>query len=103
MQRNMISAEIEATPNQASKAAIALQRLGFRVLHIGTTISVEGPQSLWETTFNVSFEARRKAIIEGVGGGEVVYQKAITENMRIPPELRDHIKEVMFVEPPEFY
>ncbi len=101
MQENIISAEIEPLPNQANHAALALQRLGFRILHIGPTISVQGPRSLWESTFNVSFEPKKKTVVAEVVGGEVTYPKALTENMRIPPELQNLVTEVMFVEPPE--
>ncbi len=103
MQESVISAEIKPFPNRANQAALVLQRLGLRILHIGPTISVQGPQSLWGTTFNVSFESRKKAGAAGVAGGEVSYQKALTEHMRIPPELQHLVEEVMFVEPPEFF
>lgn len=103
MQERIISAEITPPPNQANQAALAMQRLGFRILHIGPTISVQGPQLLWESTFNVSFEPHQKTIIAEVEGGVVTYQKALTESMRLPPELQTLIEEVVFVEPPEFY
>ena len=38
-----------------------------------------------------------------VEGGEVTYRKALTENMRIPPELQQFISGVLFTESPEFY
>ena len=103
MQDNIISAEIEPSPNNARQAASMLQRLGFRILHIGTTISVEGPESLWSTVFGVSFATRTKTTIAEVAGGEITYRKALTENPKIPPDLQPFILEVMFVEPPEFY
>jgi len=103
MRENIISAEIEPLPNQANQAALALQRLGFRVLHIGPTISVQGSQSLWVSTFNVSFEMQEKTALAEVEGGEVTYQKALVEDMRVPTELQSLIAGVMFVEPPEFY
>lgn len=103
MQEDTISAEIEPLPNQANQAALALQRLGFRILHIGPTISVQGPQSLWVSTFNVSFEPQRKTTMAEVEEGEITYQKASVEDMRVPTELQSLIADVMFVEPPEFY
>jgi hypothetical protein len=95
-----ISAEVEPVENQAQRAALALQELGFRVLHIGITISVRGPQVLWESLFNVSFEPERKRVLEEVEGGEVPYQKALVEHMRLPPELEGLVVDVMFAEPP---
>ena len=103
LKKNIISAEIEPIPGHANQAALALQKRGFRILHIGSTISVEGSEALWESIFNVLFETRKKTVLSDVKGGEVTYRKAITENMKIPFELQQVIKEVMFMEPPEFY
>jgi hypothetical protein len=36
-------------------------------------------------------------------GSEVSYQKALTDNLRVPESLQGLIAEVMFVEPPEFH
>ena len=103
MEENIISAEIEPLPKQANHAALAMQRLGFKILHIGPTISVQGPKSLWVSTFNVSFETGEKTVLAEVEGGEVTYQKALVEDMRVPTELRNLIAEVIFMEPPQFY
>jgi len=103
MQENIISAEIEPLPNQANRAALALQRLGFRILHIGPTISVQGPQSLWVSTFNVSFKLKKETAVAEEEEGEVTYKKAWVADIRVPTELQNLIAEVMFVEPPEFY
>ena len=103
MPENMIAAEIEPAPNRANQAALALQHLGFRILHIGPTISVQGPESLWVSTFNVSFVPRKKTTVAGIEGSEVTYQKALVEGMQTPAELQPLIAEVMFAEPPEFY
>lgn len=100
---SMISAEIEPVPNRATQAALALQRLGFRILHIGATISVEGAPALWTSTFSVTFEQRQKRLVGAIEGGGVTYQKALTEELRVPAELQDLIVAVAFVEPPEFY
>jgi len=102
MQENVIAAEVTPLPNQAQQAALAMQRLGFRILHIGPTISVQGPQVLWESTFNVTFEPRQKIIIAEVDEGTVTYQQAMTD-VHIPPELQTLMEDVVFVEPPEFY
>jgi hypothetical protein len=99
----VISAEVEPLPSKADAAALALQRLGFRVLNIGLTISVEGPKRLWESGFNVSFKRRKKTIIRGVKGGKAVYYEAQTDSLHIPEELRTLIGAVMFLEPPEFH
>lgn len=103
MRENIISAEVQPSLNHATQAALALQRLGFRILHIGPTISVQGSEALWTSVFNVSFETRKKTALPRVEGSEVTYRKALTENLKIPTELQPLISGVMFVEPPEFY
>jgi hypothetical protein len=98
-----ISAEVRPAPDQARRAALALQQLGFRILHIGATVSVEGPKSLWESTFNVSFEEHKKKTIAGVEESGVTFHRALVDDMRVPSELGELIAEVAFAEPPEFY
>jgi hypothetical protein len=100
---DLVSAEVFPVPNRATDAARALEQLGLRVLHIGPTISVRGPASIWTSTFNVSFERRTKPRMRDVEGGEVAYLAAQTEQMRVPAELHDVVREVTFVEPPEFF
>ncbi|MCM1982452.1 hypothetical protein [Lyngbya confervoides] len=102
MPQNLISAEVEPLPNQTNQAALALQRLGFRILHIGPSISVQAPRSLWESTFNVSFEQQKKTVMPEIGR-EVTYLRAITDRLVIPEGLKSLISAVMFAEPPEFY
>jgi hypothetical protein len=102
MAKRLISAEIEPRANQAHQAALALQRLGFRVLHVGPTISVQGPPSLWKSTFHVSFEPAKKTVV-AESGTEVTYQRAVADTLHIPPSLNHLVGQVMFVEPPEYY
>ena len=102
MPQNLISAEIEPLPNQTNQAALMLQRLGFKILHIGPTISVQAPRSLWESTLNVSFTEENKTVMAEIESEET-YFRAVTDNLVIPEELESLISEVMFVEPPEFF
>lgn len=102
MPQDLVSAEIAPVPNQANQAALALQRLGFRILHIGPTISVQAPRSLWESTFNVSFQAERKTTLAETDS-EVTYLRADTADLVIPEALGGVVAEVIFVEPPEFF
>lgn len=102
MPQNLISAEIKPLPSQGKKAALKLQNLGFKVLHIGKTISVQAPRSLWESTFNVSFKEEKKTVMAETKSEET-YLKAITDKLTIPEGLENVISEVMFVEPPEFF
>jgi|SRR5215813_2303680 len=96
----MISAEVEPVAGQAHQAALALQRLGFRVLHIGPTISVQGPESLWQSTFHVSFTPVKKSMGRETQT-EVTYYKPSDEEVQIPASVRDLVAQVLFVEPPE--
>jgi len=100
---NVVLAEVEPLPDEANRAALALQQLGFRIMHIGPTISVQGPKSLWESLFNVSFEPRTNTSVAEIKGSEVDYEKALVTDMRVPRELQDLVSEVTFMEPPEFY
>jgi hypothetical protein len=98
-----ISAEVEPRPGMAQAAAKALQDRGFRILHIGGTISVEAPQSLWEETFNVFFETHTKRRMAEVPESEITYQKAVIEAMHIPETLQELVAAVLFAEPPELF
>ena len=99
----IISAEILPLPKQANQAALALQNLGFRILHIGQTISVEAPANVWQSTFNIEFIVQTKNVMPELEISDITYPEAVTVNMIIPPQLQDLIAEVMFVEPPELY
>lgn len=99
---DFVAAEIEPVPGRAQAAARALQRLGFRVLHIGATISVEGPTRLWTATFNVSFEPRQATTVSELGPDSMTtYQQAGAAI--VPPQLDGLVHEVAFVRPPEFF
>ncbi len=98
----VIAGEIEPVPGRAQAAARALQRLGFRVLRAGSTISVDGPKRLWSETFDVSFEPRQATTISELGpDGDVTYEHAAA--VRIPPQLESLVRDVAFVRPPEFF
>lgn len=81
-----VSAEVTPRAGQARRAATALQELGFRVLHIGSTISVDAPESSWTRVFGVSFRA-------GVPAGDVA----------VPETLRDLVIDVWVVPPPDLH
>jgi hypothetical protein len=101
MPAKLISAEVTPLPNKATQAAQALQRLGFRILHIGPTISVQGSRSLWKSTFHVSFKSHKKTTL-AEAEVKTTYPKAQFEVTQIPSELKTLISDIAFVEPPEF-
>ena len=98
----MISAEIKPKPNQANKAARALQEKGFQILHISKSISVQAPQNLWEATFQISFSKKTK-IISNEASASDSFQEANKESMKIPVELEYLVEDLHFIEPPEFF
>ena len=102
MTGKVVSGEIEPHPNQAARAAKALQQLGFRILHIGPTISVQGPQRLWESTFSVRFEVKRKRT-SAETGAEATYPQPQPDPVPVPAELQGLIRSVAIVEPPEWF
>ena len=103
MSEEPISAEVSFVPGQSRLAAQSLQRLGFRVLHIGPTISVQGPQELWRRVFNVDFVGAIRERRPGVPGTEMTYSRAILTDFRIPTDLEGFLTDVAFQEPPEFF
>lgn len=77
-----VPAEVWPLPGQLQTAAAALQRLGFRALHLGTTISVDAPAAVWRQVFGDS---------------------ARTGQVSIPATLQGLVNDVSFVEPPDLH
>jgi hypothetical protein len=88
---------------QANDAAKRLQDMGFRILHIGGSISVEAPAPLWERTFGVTFRQRTTRRLPAVAGSAVTYQEPVSQSVTVPAELRDVVTGVAFARPPEFF
>jgi hypothetical protein len=102
MVQDRIAAEVTPAPGKGQEAARALQRLGFRVLHIGPTISVEGSSALWTSHFGVTFQAEHTRT-SALTGEETAYQQAKDDGTRIPADMQSLIKDVSFVRPPELF
>jgi hypothetical protein len=77
-----IPAEVWPQPGQLRAAAAALQRLGFRVLRLGTTISVDAPATVWRQVFGDSVR---------------------TGQVSIPATLQGLVRDVSLVEPPDLH
>ncbi|AKG24865.1 hypothetical protein [Calothrix sp. 336/3] len=101
MVQHLIPAEIRPLPNQSKQAALLLQRLGFQILHISQTISIQAPRQLWESTFHICFQQQQKTTITEIEN-EVTYLTADTNRLILPEELQGLIAEVTFLEPSEF-
>lgn len=46
-----LQVEVVAVPHRATAAALSLQRLGFRIVHLGASVQVEGTRDLFLRTF----------------------------------------------------
>lgn len=98
-----IAAEVvPSDPQRAGQAATALQRKGFRVLHVGGSISVTGPRERWASVFGVSFVTRTKTV-QAQLGREASYLRAEPTSVQVPADLTDLVADVAFAEPPELH
>lgn len=104
MPHNMIGAEVVPLSGKSNEAAAMLQKLGFKVLHIGnTSVSVQGQKSLWKKHFSVSFESKSKQQHSFSPQGKVTYPVPKQDSVTIPADLKELITSVAFVVPPEFF
>ncbi len=103
MTRSQIAAEVTPLPGKANEAARALQRLGFRVLHVGITISIEAGEDLWGSCFHIAFAERTKRVLPDIKESTVAFRAPTTEIQEIPEPLRGLVEDVAIVEPPELY
>jgi hypothetical protein len=99
-----ISAEIIPVKDRAQLAAKALQQIGFRILHVGTSISVQASDQVWKDTFHVSFVEKVRQRVPGSPGSSFKYAVPDRKSsIRTPALLRDLVAEVLFIEPPELF
>lgn len=102
MAEEHVAAEVVPAQGHAERAAEALQARGFRVLHVGRSLSVAAPRSRWEEVFGVSFAPHTKTVQKAIGR-ERTYLRADAASVRVPDELADLITDVAFMEPPELH
>lgn len=103
MEEAVISAEIETKPGQHRKAAAALDKLGFKILYLGPTLSVEGSRLLFESTFQVSIEEMKRPS-RPPRSGDLRPESAVSGiTLRVPEKLAAYIEAVHIQEPPEFF
>ncbi|MHA2233562.1 MAG: hypothetical protein ACXAB4_13855 [Candidatus Hodarchaeales archaeon] len=99
----MISAEVIPIAKKSTEAAIALQRLGFRVLSIGESITISGEQKLFEQVFKVNLiKQARDALPNLPKSAETAFHMPETPPI-IPDEFKSLIRDILFPEPPEYY
>ena len=98
-----IAAEVvPVDPQRAGQVAKALQRKGFRVLHVGGSVSVSGARDRWESVFGVSFVPHTKTVQPELGRQDT-YLRADPASVQVPAELDGLVADVAFAEPPELH
>lgn len=103
MAEERIAAEVvPARGTEAERTARALAARGFRVLHVGRSVSVDAPRSRWEETFGVSFSPRT-ATVHKATGLERTYLRPDSSAVRVPADLADLVADVAFAQPPELH
>jgi len=100
---SMLTAEVIPIAKKSTEAAMALQRVGFKILSIGQSITITGEQRLFEQFFKTKLIKLSKNVLPGLE------KPAETEFFRpetplvIPSGFRSLIKDVVFAEPPEYF
>jgi hypothetical protein len=80
-------------PGAATAAAAELQRIGFRIRHIGTySVSGEGPRALWEEAFDTRLR-REGAVLSHAPG----------QPFRLPDRLQPLVERAYPQRPPVFF
>jgi subtilisin family serine protease len=98
--------DFKPPPGQAERAAIILQKLGFKVRHIGMfSISGEGPRQLWEKVFGTKIDKGAQPLSEAHPDlGDVAYWSHLPNTpFTIPPELSGLVERAYPQRPPTFF
>lgn len=93
-------------PGGGNRAAESLQKMGFKIRHIGTfSISGEGPRRLWERVFKTKVEERSRLISETHPElGKMTYWTHIPETpFEVPSELAGLVERAYPQQPPIFF
>ena len=98
----MIAAEIQPADGKAETVARELQRRGFRVHHVGDTVSVDADEALWSAVFGARFEDVERTTDDSARPAET-FRRVVKGTLEIPPQLRVLIDDVALIEPPEFF
>lgn len=99
----MLTAEVIPAAKKSTEAAMALQRVGFRVLSIGESITITGEKKLFEQFFGIKLLKLSKDILPGLPKPtETEFYKPETPPI-IPKEFASLIRDVVFPEPPEYF
>ena len=103
MDSQRIAAEVVPTASaHAGRVAKALAQISLQVLHVGTSISVDGTREQWKQRFGVSFVEDETTVQEELGK-RVSYLRADPGSVRVPDDLDSLVADVAFVEPPQLH
>jgi hypothetical protein len=109
---NRVAAEVEPRPGAERRAAAALAAMGFRILDVGPTISVDAPRELWIRYFGLAPESPRATARPADPAhpahpadpaGPAPRLPVELDEAQLPAELQPLIRAVSFVEPPDFH
>lgn len=98
----------DLTPPQgrAQQAALLLQKLGFRIHHVGTfSVSGEAPRNLWESTFGTQVQVMTNVISEAHPEiGEIEFLSHLPDTpFEIPSELKEFVERAYPQRPPTLF
>lgn len=99
----LIAGEITPQPHQTNAAGLILQQQGFQVLHLGRTISVQAPKSLWESLFHIQFIPERKPLKSDTPQEEKPVYRPDMNHVAIPLAMQHLIQDIAVSEPPELF
>ncbi|MCW4049353.1 MAG: hypothetical protein NWE89_06400 [Candidatus Bathyarchaeota archaeon] len=99
----MITAEVIPIIGKKNEAALALQREGFKILHIGQSVTIAGDKDLFEKTLQIKLTKTSKKILRDLPEPAVTEYYQTKDQPSIPEKLKSLIKEIYFQEPPEFF
>ena len=99
----VITAEVVPVKGKSTEAAMALQRLGFQVLHIGESVTIGAEQDKFEEIFKIELIETSKEVFPGLGAdAEKTFHKP-DGPVVVPENLKPLIEAVYFQEPPDLF
>jgi hypothetical protein len=99
----VITAEVVPVKGKSTEAALALQRLGFQVLHVGESVTIGAEKDKFEEIFKIELMKTSKAVFPGLGAdAEKTYHKP-DGPVVLPGNLKTLVEAVYFQEPPDLF
>ena len=99
----MITAEVVPAKGKSNEAAIALQKLGFNILHIGESITIGAEQGKFEEIFKIELMEISKEVFPRLGADAKKTFHKHDGPIIIPEKLKTVIQAVYFQEPPDLF